>query len=743
MAIGDDFSVAVNGDIRHTTNTNNWTVLALHRWLQDLADDEATANNELVDITSDTPSERSTDNIITLNGTYNIDNDAAEYLYAGSITQTSGDTVYSGLQVLGAVNNSDTQLHIIQNNQLYPFTTDDTAPFWGDQSSGGYNGVPASGILMQVMIKSRDNGADIDGKRIRVQARSWGDTYDFFNVTLGQGVSVAAIGTTPDAQNTTPVGAVTTYTHVVDSGGTANAPVGGYQTIDLGNGNGAQPYYSKWTYGANTSGDLLKGIWEYIKELSGHGSPITTGLDETALTSFTGGSSYNVADVITMSDGSTVTVDVGTGAITEFTINSTTGDSSLKAGDVLTQVSATPATGTGFTITVLTANLVAQKTINALDGQLFLGITHSSATAAPSAAFAEQGIIAWGTAFAYDGGTTTSAATRGDRVVFSGGAGGEITFIEDTVANTSGTIYCMLDSGETAPADPETFIVYNDAGSNIANAVINGAVGAEGGGGTALLLADDTGGDVLYYQLLTGVAPGTSKTIVGNVPATTAVTSGTAVAKTIPKTFLGSYTGSLIGAYGIGLLDANLLATDTVEDLLGATQTPPNNVTFTVTGLVFDDANNNDRVLVGPRAAGILQKDQFDVTGNALVSGNTTIEINVAIPTDTPAAGNIRVENNANVYLQTPYASYTGNVFTLTGTYGDTAALTNNVFISYIDANVVTATTSLEFTSVFLSTRDLFIRVRDGGATPIKTFEAPSQLTSSGGTIAAIRTTDL
>jgi len=96
MAIAaGDVSVAVNGDIRWTGGaTPNYTVLELHRFLQDLA---------------------------TLNGTYNIDDTMAEHLYAGSITQAGGDTVYSGMRVLGAVNTAATQLMVIQDNDLYQF----------------------------------------------------------------------------------------------------------------------------------------------------------------------------------------------------------------------------------------------------------------------------------------------------------------------------------------------------------------------------------------------------------------------------------------------------------------------------------------------------------------------------------------------------------------------------------------------------------------------------------------------
>ena len=72
MAIGDDFSIATNGDIRYTGSSTNYTVIALHRWLGDLMDNAASSGNDLVDITDATASERSTDNIITLNAPYNI-----------------------------------------------------------------------------------------------------------------------------------------------------------------------------------------------------------------------------------------------------------------------------------------------------------------------------------------------------------------------------------------------------------------------------------------------------------------------------------------------------------------------------------------------------------------------------------------------------------------------------------------------------------------------------------------------
>ena len=79
MAIADDFSIAVNGDIRYTGSTANYTVLEFHEWLRDLADDgSVSVSGDNLDITFSTPSVRKTDNIITLNSPYNIDDTAAQ-----------------------------------------------------------------------------------------------------------------------------------------------------------------------------------------------------------------------------------------------------------------------------------------------------------------------------------------------------------------------------------------------------------------------------------------------------------------------------------------------------------------------------------------------------------------------------------------------------------------------------------------------------------------------------------------
>jgi hypothetical protein len=244
----------------------------------------------------------------------------------------------------------------------------------------------------------------------------------------------------------------------------------------------------------------------------------------------------------------------------------------------------------------------------------------------------------------------------------------------------------------------------------------------------------------MWIQLLTGSAPLDNLPLLGVTSAATADVNGSALSRTIPKIFTGSFTGSYIGAFGIGIDVADLSATDTLEDLLAVTQTPPNNVTFTVTGLV----SGEDRVLVGPRSAGTLNKAQDTLNGTLTDNVTTNVATNVAVPSDTPASGTVRIEDDNGVYTRQAYASYAGSAFTLSAAYQGSdnanASLGNDLFISYIDQ--LSSGSTASFTTIYSSNRDLFVRVRDGGATPIKTFEIGATLTATGGTVAAIRTSD-
>jgi len=97
MAIGTDFEIQSDKDIRYigaahgASGAGYYTVLELHRWLQDLADDASSSGDDYIDITTATPSDKAYDTIITLINSFNIDDTAAEHLYGGSIIQDGGD----------------------------------------------------------------------------------------------------------------------------------------------------------------------------------------------------------------------------------------------------------------------------------------------------------------------------------------------------------------------------------------------------------------------------------------------------------------------------------------------------------------------------------------------------------------------------------------------------------------------------------------------------------------------------
>lgn len=566
MAISDDFTVAANGDIRSDSPAQNWTVIEFHRWLQELADDAAAAGDDILDITSVTPSGRSTDNIITLLGTYNIDDTTAQYLYGGSIKQGSGGTevLYAGLKVLGAVNNANTQLEVIQDNTVF-------TQFWGNQSTGGYNGDDATGVLMRCMIKVRDAGADIDGMRLRVQARHWGDSYDFFNVTMGEGESVAAIGTTPDAQNPTAQSTVTNYTHVT------NTP--GYQLISV-NSEGNKPYYSKWTYGADTSGDGLRGMWEFVKDLVGNGT---------------------------------------------------------------------------------------SKTHHGINGELFLGVTHSYPFGNESGnPFLEDDVITWGT-------------------------------------------------------------------------------GATAGTGLLLALNDQGATGTVWMQLLTGVAPTSGMTVSNEAADGTHDLTSAPTKRTVPKIFLGSYTGTIIGAFGIGIDPGDIGPNDSVQDLLGVAHTPDNLVTFTIGTTV----SGEDYILIGNKDTGNnFEFDQFTVDTDLDGDDETQIVILEDIPADTPTSGSVRVTLNNGKIKRVAYSSWATKTFTLTGggTGEDFLAEPSTggkgLMISYIDK--LADSTTAEYEAIVASgSRTLWCRVRNAVSDPpMKTFEGQATMGTTGGTATISRIDD-
>lgn len=253
MPIGDDFEIQNDKDIRYIGSTANYTVLELHRWLQDLADNASTTPDDFLDITRETPSDKSFDTIINLVNGYNIDDTAAQHLYGGSIIQANGDVIYDGVQVLAP---AGMRLEIIQAAALI------TPNFW----TTGLNADAPNGISHQFMVKVRAAAADIDGRRLIGITREFGKTFLEFKVNgTSRGVNVMAFtGWGDDLNNQTAEGTVATYTDV------ANLSAG-YNGIDVNNDTVDEFYYSEWDRASRT----INQMYERLKHLTRRGEVAT------------------------------------------------------------------------------------------------------------------------------------------------------------------------------------------------------------------------------------------------------------------------------------------------------------------------------------------------------------------------------------------------------------------------------------------------------------------------------------
>ena len=478
------------GNIRYTGADHNGvspsyvTVIEFHRWLQDLADDASytPASGDELDITDVTPSDRSTDNIITLINGYNIDDASAEHIYDGSIIQAGGDVIYDGIVNFGG---PATRIQIIQNGAVLSddwwnysvggahdgandasvltdsgesWTTNEwvgytivnttdgsqglitantsttiTAVLEGgtdnDWDTGdayliakGLNGDVAAGISHRFMIKVRTGGADIDGRRLVGTSRRLSKTFSEFKINgTTRGNNVFALSDANDLNNTTAAATISSWSDIVNNSE-------GYIAIDVNNDTTDEFFYSEWDRGSRT----INQLYERMKYLTRDGSAAT---------------------------------------------------------------------------------------LYGLSGELFRGITHEIDIGSGSGTWVEPESCSW-----------------------TGGTG-------------------------------QVLAVDNNTGTSTTK---------------------------LWIQLLTGVAPTNSQTITGNGGAT-GVASGTATERTISTPFCGSSTGSaLIGAYGFGVEYLDLSSSDLLTALDGNTYQPPNNVTFTVNGVIADE----DRVLVGPETGG-------------------------------------------------------------------------------------------------------------------------------------------
>jgi len=185
---------------------------------------------------------------------------------------------------------------------------------------------------------------------------------------------------------------------------------------------------------------------------------------------------------------------------------------------------------------------------------------------------------------------------------------------------------------------------------------------------------------------------------------------------------------------------------------------PPNLQTLTVSGVV-----SGDRVAVFRTSGGNIQVDEYQIATEAgAYNGATDTQIQIqngtrnatSEVTDIPDSGVIRVldPNDTNLYLSISYSAITrastGAIFALdTGDNATIASVTtislvqgDNAFVPLIEAQATT--TSVSANIVYdsdVGNIPILTRVRIKGILP---FEVAGSFTSSGATVAAIRSLD-
>lgn len=788
MAIADDISIDVSGNIRRAVakaSMNNYTTIALHRFLGGLSDDASSAGDDYVDASRPVASERQgADNYIIIKPPFNIDADLAEHIYGGTILQTNGDERWDPVTVLAA---PSTPIEIIQNE----------VPVTPNFFQSGINADTANGVSHKFLLKVRSAAADIDGRRFVVQGRPWGKQHSEFKINGSDiGVNVAALSASDDSNNVTAEATIESYTTIVNL-------TQGYRQLDVDNNGTPEEYYSEWDRAAYTKNDL----YERAKWLSG--MPRTEDICADTGSDFAIGNGTITEQGQAFSNGVNATfprrlkVDLKktgspTGTITAniYTHSGTFGTSSVPTGATL----------------LASATIDVSKLDTAYREVQFGFQTAVSLTASTN----------YVVALTYAGGdasnyvqvrglatTGTHAGNRSQKVgTWSASANDDLKFNLETCGSLyglPGNIFRGV-THQVALTTPRT-------GSFAANERVTWT------GGTGQMLAIDSvaTGTKMWIQVLSGVAPTTGLTITGASTAT-ATTTGTALERDTPQKgalpFIGQSTGSaLFGGHGTGIQLADLTSADRLRNLNNDLMTPPNNVQFTVSGLV----SGEDYVLIAPLAyflqydneagggswtdgetltfsgagtakllqvqdegttgymwvrmlTGAVPADNESITGGAssktanvnqapqpeidheqlTLSGTlnggtvTSVVVSEAIPSWTPATGNVRIRRDSGRTTTHPYSAVNTGTKTFTITshsfVADPATTGTGVCVAPID-KLATAT-SHSFTGVYTSDVSLFFRRRDGGASPTKPQEQAITLASTGGSITAIRQSD-
>jgi hypothetical protein len=237
MAIADDWTINYTAKtVTHTSGTTVYTVLSLYSWMMDVFDDASQMDDD-VPMSAQTPTEFS-----LING-WTIPDASYPYLKGGAINDTTNDDLWAAVYTLGGIV-SGAQIYIIQNDA-------EIAPWW----STGH---------IDVLVKVRDSGAEIDNGKLLLMIRDLAATFDHFEVdcTAG-GRNAVPLATSSDLNNQTAGATLAGYSDITTTFGAV--------AKNLNNGSGAVTYNCV----VNCAGRPLSQVYEYLKYVTRHNSAST------------------------------------------------------------------------------------------------------------------------------------------------------------------------------------------------------------------------------------------------------------------------------------------------------------------------------------------------------------------------------------------------------------------------------------------------------------------------------------
>lgn len=792
MAIADDISINVSGDIRRAvakSAMNNYTTIELHRFLGGLSDDISSSGDDYHDASRPIASDRTTDQIITIKPPFNVDADLMEHIYDGSIIQSNGDEIWDPVTVLAP---ASTPIEVMQNGAPI------AASMW---FKNGINADAANGISHKFCVKVRTGGADIDGRRLLVLTRKWGFQNSEFKINgTARAVNVAALSANADSNNATAEATVEGYTDVTNTEG--------FRQLDVDNDTVNENYYSEWDQGAQSN----NGLYERGKWLSGEARTESSCADT--------GSNFNIGNGTITGQAQSFPVGANAAFVRRVLVDLQKVGS--PTGNIVCNIYAhsgsfgTSSVPTGAVI-VASANVDVSKLDTAYRSVDF-GFTSNDPLDLLSAS------TNYVVAFEYDAGDAsnyvqirglatsgTHAGNRSQEVgTWSAAATDDLKFDVKTVAQ----LYELPGDVFRGP----THQVALSGGTGTWQAVE--PVSWSGGTGQLLAVNNATASSAttMWIQLLTGVAPTNTQTITGGSSGATNTCNGTPTEKDTAQKqalpFIGQSTGlNIFGVYGVGFQTADLSSSDKVIALDGVSYTPPNNQQFLITGV----SNGEDYIVMAPLAyllqwdneggtppftdgetltfggggtaklleltdngttgymlirmlTGSVPANDETITGgtsgctadvnqtpqpeidienltlNGTLSGAavTSVVVTEAFASWYPSTGWLRIRRDSGRTTRHPYSAYNSGTKTFTITSHDfstdNATTGNGCCVTPMDK--LADAGQLSWTGVYTSDVSFFFRGRDGGGTPIKPLEQAVSFTSSGGSQAMIRQSD-